>query len=285
MNKHNSKQWFPLWVDNWLFGSTRIELQPDERGVWVDLMALANKDGGFIRANVDVAYPINQLAGLLNISEELLKRTVSKCVATGKVNLYDNDTMYLTNFDKYALSDRRKRDLIPESGESSTKAEPVSEKAVPIIEYSITEKNKIEDIREEEQHPFFRSNTFQKTFERFEIHRKELKATLTPYARKRAIGTLDKLSGGDILLAIAILEQSIDNCWRGLFPLKTKQEVKEPVRQCNSCSNWFGESILKKHLPECSKKYTNKTTSAVVQGMVDELANKFTLKKVNGKGQ
>ena len=75
-SKSDAMQWIPLWVDKWIFGTTRIELEPDERSVWIDLMAVAAKDHGYIRANVGVPYPSHQLAGLLCITEELLLRAV-----------------------------------------------------------------------------------------------------------------------------------------------------------------------------------------------------------------
>ena len=80
MKKRKVDPWFPFGIDKWLFGSTRIELEPDERGVFVDLMALSKKDEGYIRANEGVPYLENQLCGLLNIKPELLNRTIKKCI-------------------------------------------------------------------------------------------------------------------------------------------------------------------------------------------------------------
>ena len=61
MKKRKVDPWFPFWVDKWLFGSTRIELEPDERGVFVDLLSLSKKDSGYIRANEGVPYLESQL--------------------------------------------------------------------------------------------------------------------------------------------------------------------------------------------------------------------------------
>lgn len=30
-SKTDSIQWIPLWVDKWIFGTTRIELEPDKK--------------------------------------------------------------------------------------------------------------------------------------------------------------------------------------------------------------------------------------------------------------
>jgi hypothetical protein len=101
--------WIPFWIDKWLFGSTRIELLPDERSVWLDLLALASKNSGYIRANDTTPYPISQLAGLLIISEELLIRTIEKCVQYDKIVKNPDGTIKIPSWDKYQLSPRQKR--------------------------------------------------------------------------------------------------------------------------------------------------------------------------------
>jgi len=110
MKKKNGQLlWIPLWIDKWIFGSTRIELEPDERSVWVDLMALAAKDLGFIRANETTPYYARQLSGLLNITEELLARTIKKCLEVDKLTMNEKGIIYLTNWDGFQLSERYKR--------------------------------------------------------------------------------------------------------------------------------------------------------------------------------
>ncbi|GAI03977.1 unnamed protein product, partial [marine sediment metagenome] len=50
-DRTTDKFWFPWWPDKWIFGSVRIEFSPAERGMWVDMLSLASKDNGHIRAN------------------------------------------------------------------------------------------------------------------------------------------------------------------------------------------------------------------------------------------
>jgi len=109
MEKKETKLWIPLYIDKWLFGSTRIELSPEERSVWIDLLALAAKDDGHIRANEGIPYPLDQLAGLLRIPEALLKRTITKCIRRKKLIRLKDRTLYILNWDKYQFSDRHKR--------------------------------------------------------------------------------------------------------------------------------------------------------------------------------
>ncbi len=109
MEKKETKLWIPFYVDKWLFGSTRIELSPEERGVWIDLLAIAAKDNGHIRANEGVPYPLDQLAGFLRVPETLLKRTITKCLRRKKIARQQDRSLYICNWNKYQFTDRHKR--------------------------------------------------------------------------------------------------------------------------------------------------------------------------------
>jgi hypothetical protein len=96
--------WIPLWIDSWLYGSTRIELTLEQRAIFVDLLALAGKDEGFIRANVEIPYPIEQLAGLIAVSPDLLSRTIERCIETGKIERLPNGTLRIVNWERFKLT-------------------------------------------------------------------------------------------------------------------------------------------------------------------------------------
>jgi len=111
MKRGISYAWFPLWIDKWLWGSTRHELNHEERAIFVDLLALAAKDDGFIRANETTPYPIEQLAGMLQASKELVSNTISKCIKYGK--LIEKEGIYfVNNWNEYRLSQRHKKRVI-----------------------------------------------------------------------------------------------------------------------------------------------------------------------------
>lgn len=52
--------------------------------------------------------------------------------------------------------------------------------------------------------------------------RVKIKKPLTEYAAELIFKKLSKLSGGDISIMQSILNQSVENCWRGVFPLKNQ---------------------------------------------------------------
>ncbi len=116
--------WIPFWVDKWLFGSTRIELAADERSVWLDLLAIASKNDGYIRANEETPYLPSQLAGLLVIDVKLLNRTIEKCIQYHKIQKYKNGILRIANRDKYQLSPRQQRRYIQEDDEPKQEEKP-----------------------------------------------------------------------------------------------------------------------------------------------------------------
>ncbi len=148
MKDKNTQMWIPLYVDKWIFGSTRIELDPAERSVFIDLMAFGAKDNGFIRANEITPYPHTQLAGLLNIPIGLLDSTISKCLKFGKIEEPIAGIYKLCNWDKFQLSEDYKYRI--STGKRTIPGAPVrhfsdscpkkSEKPGPIEEKRIEEK-------------------------------------------------------------------------------------------------------------------------------------------------
>ena len=89
----------------------RIEFEPAERAIWIDLLALAAKDNGHIRANEETAYPIKQLAGMLLLPEDLLSKTIDKFTEKGKLTKNSNGTLYITKWEKYTLTASHRRVL------------------------------------------------------------------------------------------------------------------------------------------------------------------------------
>ena len=64
--------------------------------------------------------------------------------------------------------------------------------------------------------------------------RKKIKAPMTDKAIDLSISKLKELSNGDNDKAIAIINQSIINCWKGLFPLK-----EEKPKEKNIIDEWM----------------------------------------------
>jgi len=131
MRNKIAPNWFPFWIDKWLFGSTRLELSPAERGIFIDLMALAQKDGGYIRANTGVPYRLEQLAGFLCLDKALLEKTIERCIEVGKLERLGDGTLRLVSFEKYITSERHRRrlnaDMMAEKADAMSSQPAISE--------------------------------------------------------------------------------------------------------------------------------------------------------------
>ena len=88
--------WVKLYVDPYLFGTTREELRPDERSVFIDLIALAGQanDGGWIIP------PTEALPRLLKCPPALITRAIARMEMVNKVTVVDGQVRVL-NFSAY----------------------------------------------------------------------------------------------------------------------------------------------------------------------------------------
>ena len=71
----------------------------------------------------------------------------------------------------------------------------------------------------------FETPEFHNVFEEFKKHRKKLRKPMTDYAEYLILKKLDLFSNGNQKKAIEILDQSIEEGWQGIFPLKLKQKM------------------------------------------------------------
>ena len=159
MKRGRSYDWIPLWIDKWLLGSTRFELNPGERSVFLDLMILAAKDNGFIRANETMGYPHEWLSRSLNVPREMLDESVKKCIEYGKITDLGNGVYYVTNWEEYSLSGSHKRAVtlgikkIPGSCEKPCETESVS-KETQTVSPSMSKSKSSSSFSKEYAHAF-----------------------------------------------------------------------------------------------------------------------------------
>lgn len=122
----------------------RIECTTAERGIWVDLLSLAAKDNGHIRANEETPYPLQQLSGMLVIPEKELKGAIEKFIKNKKLTRTKTGTLYVSKWDKYQFSDRHKRRV---KDGMSAKTDTMSKKKDAITYHNITNNNKTKNIK------------------------------------------------------------------------------------------------------------------------------------------
>ena len=86
-------------------------------------------------------------------------------------------------------------------------------------------------------------------------HRKELKKPMTPTAQKMALKKVESLSHGSPALAIAILEQTMENNWMGIFPLtpentarmRAEAQLEVKRKPCEHCGKPITENGRYRH--------------------------------------
>jgi len=111
MAKGWRRSWVKFWVNECLDGSIREELKPDERGIWYDLIMYSAKcrTPGIISANETQPISRRRLAGILNITEELLNTTIEKCVDSGRLRVDKAGLIQIVNWTKYQSESDRVR--------------------------------------------------------------------------------------------------------------------------------------------------------------------------------
>ena len=96
------RRWIKLYPVECLEGSIRYQLEPDERGVWYDLLNFAAvcSISGLISDRDGRPYPHSFIANRLNIPLELLERTLTKCFAEKRMT-EDASGIHLNNWAYY----------------------------------------------------------------------------------------------------------------------------------------------------------------------------------------
>jgi hypothetical protein len=104
------RRWIKLYPIECLEGSIRYQLEADERGVWYDLLNLAAicAEPGVISDRDGRPYPHQFIASRLNISIDLLERTLKKCNEEGRIS-ENTSGIHITNWKAYQSEYERQK--------------------------------------------------------------------------------------------------------------------------------------------------------------------------------
>jgi len=94
------KKWIKLHVNKWLDGSTRNELTPGERSVWIDLLALAGRYDEEANSDGVVPIPKETLCRILHVHPTLFDRAIKKFIEHDKITI-DEDVITIKNWRIY----------------------------------------------------------------------------------------------------------------------------------------------------------------------------------------
>lgn len=200
---------------------------------FIHMLLKANwRDGNFKGVPVprgSFVSSIGKLANETGLTEREIRTAISHLKTTGEV------TSKTTN--KFTVFSVVKYDLYQASDKQNVSKEPSKRHSNDIQTTTIEEKkewkkgNKEKNTKKE----FFPDDEkLNQAFADFVDMRKQIKAPMTDRAIGMAIKKLTELSGGNSDTAVKILEQSIMNSWKGLFPIK---DLRLPAKK-NAFNNF-----------------------------------------------
>jgi len=105
------KYWIKLWTEEWLDGSVRTFLSPEERALFIDLLCLAgrSREPGVIYAEPAKGHPFDWLAARLNVSPDFFKKALKKFESQERIKLNEAGKIYIVNWEKYQVETPRQR--------------------------------------------------------------------------------------------------------------------------------------------------------------------------------
>lgn len=169
------------------------------------------------------------------LSEHTIKRAISKLVETGYLISDElsqdkyNHTKWYTLTDKGAACaslDNSKNSKIDSSKmEQSRKCHLGTSDSSKMEQSTIIQNNTRKGTQQSNttDDPFCTgSPALDDALHGFEEMRKKLRKPLTDRAKRLTLGKLEKLAPGNEEMQIAILDQSVENSWQGVYRLKTE---------------------------------------------------------------
>ena len=107
-----SRTWVKIYCEKWLSGTLRQET-PEFRGIWADLITLAGSgrygDTGEIKLADNVPLTDQQIAGILNIPQDLWLLTKTRCLETDRLKCNGTGILQITNWAKYQSEYQRQK--------------------------------------------------------------------------------------------------------------------------------------------------------------------------------
>lgn len=238
-----------------------IESLPDSYAiitVWFKLLCLAgkqNNSGVFMMGQI--AYTDKMLATIFRMKEATVTMALQTFEQFCMIEIIDG-VITIPNWGKhqnleqiearkeyqreYQREYRKKQKQIA-SSDSKCLCEHLHEQNVNTLEEDKEEEKEKKEKKKKEKEVYFVDDVLNDAFLDYIEFRKKIKAPLTDRAKQLAINKLKELAGipfsesMDNDLAVKILEQSVMNGWKGLFPLKDEKR-KEASGQSDRVSMW-----------------------------------------------
>lgn len=148
-----AKTHFKFYSEDYLIGgSTRAELLPDERSVWLDFLCLASLNFGKVEI-----FSRDMLAAQLLISRELLDRSIEKFLKHGKVTRKYNkkekkEIFYIVKWSLFQADYLTKRLKKTSKNERSEECKKGDAELAPTLDEMRLHETTLHEMRENESH-------------------------------------------------------------------------------------------------------------------------------------
>lgn len=205
--------------------------------VYLKMQLKSLKTEGIISYDKIMPSPAEELALVLDEDVNIVKATLIALEKFKLIEIWDNDAIYMTALQELIGSEssvtrrvRKHRELKEALQCNAIETKCNTEKE---IEKEIEIELEAEKSKKHKQTPkqifeAYASGVLLETLFEFIEMRKANKAPLTPNAAKLLTYELDKL-GNDDYTKVKILEQSILNGWKGVFPLKNSNIINKQM--------------------------------------------------------
>lgn len=204
--------------------------------LFIHMLLKANwKDGNFQGKAIhrgSFVSSIGNLATETNLTIDEIRTALKHLISTKEITKQ--------SFNKYTVFTVTNYEVYQAIPKQITSQSPSNSQSIPNLFPTIEERKKGRkeelNIKENKKEKYFDSEKLNNTFLDYIAMRKKIKAPMTDRAIDLAIGKLKKyseipFSDGEINedVAIEILNNSIMNSWKGLFPLKeSKEKIEKP---------------------------------------------------------
>ncbi len=180
-----ARRWVKLWVSESLRGTIRFDFTPAERSVWYDLLVLAGdcRQDGLIAPGSGVPYPLKWIAGTLNISSTLLKKTLEICKSSERIEI-NGDGIKILNWHKYQSEYERQKPF---------RYKKVTDK----VTSRVTKRLPVEEEVEEDIKEIYKEKVHKKTYaDNILLTHDEYQKLVERFGEQGAKDWIDKLSLG-----------------------------------------------------------------------------------------
>lgn len=188
---------------------------------------------------------LGHLATITGLSVRSVRTSLDHLKSTGEVTTRTTNrftVITLTNYSFYQDDDSESTSKMTSqvtNNQQTTDKQPTTSEEYK--EYKegkeYKKKNKENEMKKKIELPFSSEN-FSEAWERWKTHRTEIHHKLTPSTERSQLKKLSEVSEDD---AIAMIDQSIEHGWQGLFPVQ--RNYRSPIRQTKQGLTGFLTSI------------------------------------------